>query len=106
MTTENFNKVVKDILTNSENTLIKKSNEYSNDKDRLCAFKSAAILQNISPIKALAGMMSKHTTSIYEMIYSDKKYTEDKWNEKIIDHINYLILLKGLLIEEGFLKED
>ena len=51
--------------------------------------------------KALAGMMVKHTVSIYDMINNpDTTYDMDVWNEKITDHINYLLLLRAVVIEE------
>ena len=48
-----------------------KKKEYTGDNiDRLSAFKIAAALQNCDPKAALAGMMSKHVVSLYDMCYS------------------------------------
>ena len=69
--------------------------------DRLNAFKIAASLQGCTPKAALAGMMSKHVVSLYDMCYSSLlQFDLEQWDEKITDCINYLILLKALIKEE------
>lgn len=69
--------------------------------DCLSAFKIAASLQGCTPKTALAGMMSKHVVSLYDMCYSSLLQFElEQWDEKITDCINYLILLKALIKEE------
>ena len=79
-----------------------KKKEYTGDNiDRLSAFKIAAALQNCDPKAALAGMMSKHVVSLYDMCYSTLLHFDmEQWDEKITDCINYLILLKALVKEE------
>lgn len=101
MTNEKFNAVVQDQLELCERLLIKKGEEYDRGSiDRLHAFKVAAAMQQTSQQMALAGMMAKHTTSIYDLI---RDGTTDimLWDEKITDHINYLLLLKAIIIEEA-----
>ena len=52
-------------------------------------------------VDALAGMMSKHVVSLYDMCYSSLlQFDLEQWDEKITDCINYLILLKALIKEE------
>lgn len=82
-------------------TLIEKAREYAVDTDRLHNFNVAAELQNTTRRAALAGMMAKHTVSIYDMCFSMQNFDLDVWDEKITDHINYLILLKAILFEEN-----
>jgi len=76
-----------------------KAAEYASDEDRLYNFKVAAGLQGVTPQEALAGMMAKHTVSVYDLIRQDS-VTMSMWEEKISDHINYLLLLKAVLIED------
>lgn len=82
--------------------LLVKSGEYAeNNADRLAAFKQAAALERTTPQRALFGMVAKHLVSLQNM--SDRKikdYPLERWNEKIGDTINYLLLLKGLVDEE------
>lgn len=102
-----FEKSVEKQIDYSKNLLFIKGDEYKRKvEDRLKYFKDAAKLMDITPKEALAGMMSKHTISIYSMCKDDKKYSLDKWTEKITDHINYLFLLKAMIEEEDLNSEE
>lgn len=94
-----FEKVVNEQLDYCRYLLVEKCKEYATGVDRLNAFKKAGALQDVSPKEALAGMMAKHTFSMYEMCH-DENHSIEKWTEKITDHINYLLLLKAIVIEE------
>ena len=96
-----FNEVIADRIQKCLDTLCVKSNEYATD-DRLHNFKVAGEIQNCTPIKALGGMMCKHTVSVYDLINdfeSGKNVPVELWNEKIGDSINYLLLLTALIEE-------
>ena len=99
MNNNNFNQVVEDQLRRCMELLCYKGKEYDSDTDdRFHSFKVAAALQGETPLQALAGMMAKHTVSIYDMMRQDSSDLTI-WDEKITDHINYLLLLKGLLMD-------
>lgn len=100
MTQERFELVVNGQLELCKQLLTEKKKEYADKtSDRLQGFKTAAELQHISQLQALSGMMAKHTTSIYDMCESGSDDI-DKWNEKITDHINYLLFLRAIVEEE------
>lgn len=101
MNTKDFNKVIEDRLSLCKSVLCRKADEYATD-DRLHNFKVAANLQGCTPEKALAGMMCKHTVSVYDLINdleNGKCATREMWDEKIGDSLNYLLLLTALLDE-------
>ena len=101
MNTETFNKIIHEQIERCEATLCKKADEYATE-DRLHNFKVAAGLQDCLPTTALAGMMAKHTVSVYDMIRGleeGKSYPIELWNEKIGDSINYLLLLAAAVRE-------
>lgn len=102
MTQNEFNVVLEQQYRKCADVLAHKKKEYTGDRiDRLSAFKIAAALQNCTEKAALAGMMSKHVVSLYDMCYSSLLHFDyDQWDEKITDCINYLILLKALVKEE------
>lgn len=101
MNYQDFDQLVHNQFDFCRQLLAKKAYEYAPDEgDRLSAFKTAAVLQNKTPIQCLGGQMSKHTISLYEMIEADSKDL-DLWQDKISDSINYLFLLKGLIIDEA-----
>ena len=89
---------VKETMRMCEDVLLKKNKEYTNNMHPFHNFQIAAELQDTTLIKALAGMMAKHTSSIYDMCNSEKDFSIEKWNEKIIDHINYLIILRAMVV--------
>ena len=100
MKTERFNAIIEKQQERCMDVLVNKAKEYATE-DRLHNFKVAAELQRTTPINALAGMLAKHTVSIYDMCRSDQTYPKEMWDEKITDHINYLLLLKALTVEEA-----
>lgn len=100
MTIERFNEIVQQQLRKTADLLTVKGNEYAPNVDRLAAFKQAADLQQISVPEALGGMLAKHVVSIYQMLHDASLYTDEKWDEKINDAINYLLLLKACIAEE------
>ena len=68
MTQNEFNVVLEQQYRKCADVLVHKKKEYTGDRiDRLSAFKIAASLQGCTPKTALAGMMSKHVVSLYDM---------------------------------------
>lgn len=107
MTDAEFEEIFKQTNELCKNTLWKKKAEYTDlnvnaHADRVSNFKSAAYLMGTDYVTALKGMMVKHTVSIYDYMRRHmlgESIDLDSWDEKIIDHINYLHLLRGILIE-------
>lgn len=102
MTSEDFNLVFEDTIQQCRDILCGKGKEYARGGNRLSNFVTAGFLQNETTVKALGGMMSKHTVSIFDYINDHEKGMKRKisqWDEKIIDHINYLLLLRAALID-------
>lgn len=88
--------------------LIAKNVEYARDEDKLSNFKKAAGLLGVSQEEALLGMYIKHLVSVTDYIQDIPKgveYELHKWDEKIVDVINYTILLRAMIIE-GLDKES
>lgn len=99
MDASTFNNVVEEQLKRSTDVLCKKATEYATE-DRLHNFKIAASIQRCSQRQALAGMMAKHTVSVYDMCQGNEDYPIELWNEKITDSINYLLLLRAVVDED------
>lgn len=98
MTHEEFSKFIDVFLDRLKDILICKGDEYAPIfSDRFINFKNAAELQRITPEEALLGMLSKHLISVVDLIVSKTHEPDIKvWDEKIIDSINYLILLRAM----------
>ena len=69
MKTERFNTILEEQIKRSTDVLVEKA------EDRLHNFKVAAALQGITPCQALAGMLAKHTVSVYDMCMSKKEFS-------------------------------
>lgn len=121
MTLKDFNNAVDEQINTCKNLLIKKGEEYApvpdeNDfienengqlafdidalTDRLNCFKKAAVLMNTTPKAALFGMLTKHLVSVSDMCTDKTSYSQKRWDEKITDSINYLLILSAMIKEE------
>lgn len=74
--------------------------QFDAENDRLAHFKKAAVIMNASPKEALLGMLSKHLVSVSDMCTDKREYSLARWDEKITDSINYLLILRALVEEE------
>jgi len=105
MTPENFDKMVLSMQDRSKKVFLSKKG-YGTEIDRLSNFKRAGQLQKINAQSALRGMSGKHTISISDMVYDYEhgiKPNPAELEEKIGDEINYLLLLRGLFVDDGIL---
>ena len=98
MNTTTFARLFEDQVNRSRAVLVYKAKDYATEH-RLHNFKVAAALEGKTPEQALAGMMAKHTVSLYDMAESGQPYPIELWQEKITDHINYLFLLNAIVRE-------
>ena len=101
MKVERFNDCIEKRIDKCKQVLVKKADEYATE-DRLHNFKVAAELQGVNILTALAGMMAKHTVSVYDLIQEVQKGDRphrEMWDEKIGDSINYLLLLDAAVEE-------
>lgn len=107
MKEKTFNNYTKFILDQAKGVRDLKRVEYATEEDRLSNFRKAAAIQGVSVPMAIRGMMAKHTVSIYDMIENEFGYAKKKpspqdlslWEEKIVDQINYLLLLYAAVVE-------
>ena len=101
MSPQEFREVCEKLTEHSLDVMMQKQTEYSKDSDDvLVAFKKAGDLQGLSSRQALAGMMAKHTVSVYDMLMDPDLPDEAHAFEKLGDHINYLYLAWAMLWEE------
>ena len=97
---DRFEDILDARLKRIRDVLVVKTEEYATD-DQLHNIRQAAALQGVGMPQAVAGMMAKHTVSIFTMIADGKPHDVTKWDEKITDHIVWLILLEAALIDNA-----
>lgn len=100
MTPKEFNIVLQNTLDSCSKLLASKSKEYDFNSDRLNSFKSGSKLLDSTPIDTLLGYLTKHIISVYDMAKQYDEFNMEKWDEKLLDCINYFILLRALLLDE------
>lgn len=105
MTSKRFEEVVEGITKIVKDTLVKKQSEYNLTDDRLDVFKKAAGRQMITTQQALLGYMDKHVGSIYDYVHENKDISRELLLEKIVDNINYLMLLYAVYEDEVYSKQ-
>ena len=99
MTSTDFNQLVHEVFDKCSNTLLRKADEYT-DEDRLSNFKKAARMAGCTPAQALMGFKLKHDVATQDFVNWDadgKLIPMEYWTEKVVDSINYLILLYALV---------
>jgi hypothetical protein len=87
-----------------KNVMCNKSAEYAQGGDKLHNFRRAARMHDTTPIEALRGMKLKHDCSIEDMLdglREGKTYSQELWQEKLHDQINYTFLMWALLYKEN-----
>ena len=102
MNAQSFNWITKRQLELCQKLLVSKGVEYqAGDVDVLHNFKIASRIRNVTPEKALLGMELKHYVSIMDIVDNIEKELPsiEKLEEKFTDEINYLLLLKALILE-------
>jgi len=103
MKVDDFEIFLAGIIQKITGTLNSKSNDYSYNSDKLFNFQLQSKIDGITPIEALRGNHLKHRASIcqgLDELQKGKMRPYKWWQEKIIDSINYHILLLALIKEQ------
>lgn len=91
------------LLDQTHQTLVQltssKGEEYSRDTDQLANFKRQAEELNATPEKILMVYLNKHLDAIKSFVKTGKLYSEPI-EGRIDDAILYLILLKGIVLDD------
>jgi hypothetical protein len=104
---EVFHEKLHELFGDISDCLDYKSREYSTPVDRLHNFKIAASMLRCSPERALLGFLTKHLVSVVDLVdHIDNGAPVDyeMFHEKVIDSVNYLLLLHILYSERRDLK--
>lgn len=101
MNRKRFNEIVEEICNDVKTILIKKGQEYNTgNEDVFENFRIAAIADKTTVEQSLWGMYMKHWVSVRKIVKDDQLPTKELLNEKILDSVAYMILLKGIIIEQ------
>ena len=91
-----------DLLNHKYQSQYKENHTKEKEKekeDRFAHFKKGGVLTNQSGLQFLATQMAKHTLTLNDIIPIESMIPPALFIEVITDHINYLLLLRGMLEE-------
>jgi len=91
-------KLIKDLLGKAEELRIKKGNDYSGMVDVNSNFKRLGERLGLSPMQILWVYLVKHLDAI-ETFIKDGKVKSEPIEGRIIDAVNYLLILNSLIKE-------
>lgn len=93
MTTERFEKLIKELDGESVETLITKNARYSSPFDALHNFNSGAEIFGGTPAEACWGYLTKHLVALRDKVKSNNFSDREDFLEKCQDVINYVRIL-------------
>lgn len=102
MKDEEFALIVQQTFSECANVLAPKGIEYARGGDRLHNFRAASEISGRSPEQELVSFWLKHVVSIKDMaddVANGKLPSDELMREKTGDAINYMVLLRALIIE-------
>lgn len=91
--------MIENVLNSARDLLISKNEQYGNE-DKFHNFNAAAALAGTTPEMALRGMLAKHIVSVWDLIEKHEQglpVTPETWDEKILDVINYMVILRAMI---------
>ena len=96
LTDEQLESLIEERIKKCKDVLLKKSEEYSSDSDRMRNFNTAGRMLGMPPYRVAFMYMVKHFESVYEIVVNDQPTSPALWEEKITDLINYLLLIDAM----------
>lgn len=77
-----------------------KSNDYAEGGDAFLNFKTAAQIAGISPEQTLLTLLGMKMSRLTQLISKGKKARNESVEDTMLDIINYVVLLRGMMKEQ------
>lgn len=105
MTNKDFYQLMRDTFTECETVARVKGEDYTKGSmDALANFKEGGASIDIQPMEVCWIFMNKHYQAITNYVKTGGLSQSEPIDTRIVDMINYLLLLQGLIIEDRVLK--
>ncbi|GAB4144895.1 MAG: hypothetical protein OHK0017_03890 [Patescibacteria group bacterium] len=88
-----------EIFAECEKILIAKNHDYSDADDVFSNFKESGAVANVTPAQVALIQIGNKMSRLSQLIGQGKEPVNESTRDTIIDMINYLVLLKGILDE-------
>lgn len=102
MNNERFTQLFEEQVERCSDLLVKKNAEYSQGGDRLSNFRQPSSLMKMHPAEVAFCYDAKHIASIQKIVHDLSNGivpTEEMWQEKITDYLNYGFLMNACVME-------
>jgi len=101
MTNDEFYQILKKMVLEEEDIMVKKGHEYcEGNDDKLHNFKDVAERTGLTPIQVWQVYFLKHISSITNYVKDGVEASNEPIEGRIMDARNYLALLRGLIEEQ------
>lgn len=100
MSDEEFEKIFDELINKCRDVLLKKNKEYSRNSNRFSAFDKAAEDYDMDVLKVWGILSDKGFSAIKKYCRNKELYSGESIENRILDAINYLLLLYGLIKRE------
>jgi hypothetical protein len=105
MNSNQFNKSIEEALDSIKTRIFSKNQEYAQVSDVFSNFKTGISLQD-TPQAVAWEYMTKHMQWLKDNIKNNQNPTDSQIDEKIIDIINYLLIIRGMYQEKNSTEEN
>jgi hypothetical protein len=97
MTNKEFIEEVKDTFVSCSKLLTEKGRIYGLDGDRLGQLKLIGVLCRKHATETTYTLVSKHFVALGQMLENPVPYSDEDFDNYILDIINYMVLIRSLL---------
>lgn len=102
MDSKTFERLCKELLAKSQDTLLGKSKEYASDVDRLANFRQPTAMMNMSPAEVCLMYQMKHISSVAKIAKETSQGiipSKELLQEKCQDMLNYTLIFYAIVNE-------
>lgn len=105
MNSKDFSKNIEEALSIIKTRILSKNQEYAHSSDVFRNFKTGISLQE-KPQAVAWEYMTKHLQWLKDTIKNNESPTNDEIDEKVIDIINYMLIIRGMYHSQNSLEEN
>lgn len=99
MTTKDFLELAQQTFDECFNIIKNKNHDYSDKNDPFSNFKFSGKVAGITPEQAALNLIGTKLARLNELITNSKSAKNESIEDSILDAINYLLLLRGMIVD-------
>ena len=96
---EDFLKDSEELLTRGLELMKSKAHDYTDNKDNFWNFKETAAISGVTPAQVALVQVGHKVSRLVQLVGNGKEPMNEKIEDTIVDLINYLLILRGIIKE-------